>query len=254
MTQELFTVPPTEVETPVDGEVHVWGMRVDAFDGDGAQQAWLSADERLRASRLRFEADRRRFVAARCALRGILSLYDGRHPEDIRFCYSRGWKPELETPAGPSSLRFNVSHSGTLALCAVANGRRIGVDVEHVCLPPSADAIVDRIFSPREREEYYGVPERQRPFVFFRVWTLKEAFVKAVGAGLNRLLGEPESVLDLQSRVRPQTVGRNRLVTQAWSAVELAPDPEYMATAVVEGDVQSVRCWEWRWASSAGSV
>jgi len=248
MIQDSFTVPPTGIQTPVDDAVHVWRIRIDAFEGESAQQAWLSPDECLRAGRLRFEMDRRQFIAVRCALRGILALYSGRRPEEIRFCYGHAGKPELATPLDASGLRFNISHSGMLALCAVAHGRRIGVDIEHVCLPPSADAIVDRIFAPRERKEYYSAPEHERASLFFRVWTLKEAFVKAVGEGLNRLLGQRESALDLHSRPKVRTAGGSRLAAQTWSAVELTPGPEYMAAAIVEGNVKSVKCWEWQWS------
>jgi 4'-phosphopantetheinyl transferase len=248
MMQDLCAVAATEIQGPVDGAVHVWRIRVDAFEGGRAQQAWLSPDECLRANRLRFEIGRRQFVAVRCALRGILALYSGRHPKEVRFRYGRGGKPELATPLDSSGLRFNVSHSGMLALCAVAHDRRIGVDIEHVCLPPSADAIVDRIFAPRERKEYYSAPEHERASLFFRVWTLKEAFVKAVGEGLNRLLGQRESALDLRSRPKVRTAGGSTLAAQTWSAVELTPGPEYMAAAIVEGNVKSVKCWEWRWS------
>jgi len=246
MTQDPFTVPPTKTQTPVDGAVHVWRIRIDAFEGNSAQQAWLSPDEYLRAGRVRSETARRQFITVRCALRGILALYTGRHPGDIRLCYGPYGKPELAAAPHVSGLCFNVSHSGTLALCAVTCGRRIGVDIEHVCLPPSADAIVDRVFTPRERKEYYSAPAHERPSVFFKVWTLKEAFVKAVGEGLNRPLSQAEFALDPHGRPSLQAVRGSEPEARTWSAVQITPGPEYMAAVIVKGSARSVQCWQWR--------
>ncbi len=90
----------------------------------------LSSDELARAARFHFERDRTRFSVARAALREILAHYLGTSPAEIAFVYGDHGKPALAPPYG--DLRFNLSHSHDLALCAVARGSEVGVDVERI--------------------------------------------------------------------------------------------------------------------------
>ncbi len=163
------------------GTVHVWTIDLDA---DPARVSsflgLLSGHERVRAARLRTTELRLRFVVAHGALRAILAGYIGVAATAIRLESTAAGKPFL--PGGPVS--FNLSHSDGLAVCAIAAGGRIGVDVERIRPTPDADAIVRRYFAPGEAREYEALPSAERSVAFFSTWTRKEAFVKAVGDGL----------------------------------------------------------------------
>ncbi len=161
--------------------VDVWRIDLDAGHPaiDAALQA-LSIQERDRAERLRAPLVRRRFVMRHVALRTILAGYTGTDPARLAYRDGPNGKPALE--AGP---RFSLSHSGGLALCAVAADRDVGIDVEQLRAVPEADDIVARLFSAPERRDYQALKQRAPGRAFLRVWTRKEALLKAEGVGFS---------------------------------------------------------------------
>jgi 4'-phosphopantetheinyl transferase len=165
-----------------DGLVEVLLVRLDAEPAPTGELAWCLSDaERVRAGRFVFERDRRRFVAGRARLRQLLASRLGTRADRVELAYGPRGKPRL---AGGSALRFNLSHCGDVALYAFSNGREVGVDVEAVRELPGADDVTRHFLSPRERAAYLRLPARERSRAFFRCWTRKEAFIKALGTGL----------------------------------------------------------------------
>jgi 4'-phosphopantetheinyl transferase len=150
----------------------------------------LSKAERGRAARFRFDRERRRFTVARARLRELLAERLDVPPESIEFVYGREGKPALAERFARSGWRFNLSHCGELAVFAFSRAGEVGVDVEAVHAIAEADAIAARVFSRREHEAYRALAPTERPLAFFRCWTRKEAFVKALGGGLSMPLAE----------------------------------------------------------------
>jgi 4'-phosphopantetheinyl transferase len=149
-----------------------------------AMAAWLSEAERQRASRLRFERDRRRFIVARSRLRELLAERLGTRPQALELGCGRNGKPELGPRFAHTGWRFNASHCDEVALYAFARGSEVGIDIEAIRPLAEADDIAARFFAPRERRAYLALAREDRPRGFFRCWTRKEAFVKALGEGL----------------------------------------------------------------------
>jgi len=178
--------------------VHVYAADLDELLGDPSV---LSDDELERASRFRFERDRRRFVAARSTLRQLLAAYLDGSPSDICFVYGPYGKPDV--PA--SHLSFNMSHSDSSALFAFGPPFELGVDVEVLTFGVRDDErIASHFFSPHEVATLRAHPPSAQPRAFLRCWTRKEAFVKARGDGLSLslqdfdvsfALGEPPAIL-----------------------------------------------------------
>ncbi|MEX2315824.1 MAG: 4'-phosphopantetheinyl transferase superfamily protein [Pirellulales bacterium] len=151
----------------------------------------LSADERERAKRFQNDWARRRFVTTRAALRTILARYLSTSPLDIDFAVDASGKPRLggklrsrNRIAGADGLRFNVAHSGGLALIAVALNCEIGVDVEQLRTVNWFTQIAGRYFHPLEVAALLAEPPSAQPAAFLRCWTSKEAVLKAVGVGI----------------------------------------------------------------------
>lgn len=170
------------------GQVHLWYARTE----DENVQRWLtqckdllSLDERIRHQRFVFQKDRDQCLIARVLLRTTLSRYLGEDPGEWRFRTNKFGKPEIESSGSPSLLRFNLSHCAGLVVCAVTIGREIGVDCENINRNAEISNLASRVFSPREQEYLDSAPESQRALAFFRLWTLKEAYVKARGIGLS---------------------------------------------------------------------
>ena len=114
----------------------------------------------------------------------------GRPPEQVAFAYGDHGKPRLAvTDSGP--VEFNLAHSHGLALCAVTVGRVIGIDIEAVRAFDNAERIIDRFFSTHEQAEFLALPDAERVAAFFRGWSRKEAFLKAIGRPNEFEFGKP---------------------------------------------------------------
>ncbi|MBZ5681594.1 MAG: 4'-phosphopantetheinyl transferase superfamily protein [Acidobacteriia bacterium] len=160
------------------------------------------------------------------------------HPQDVRFRYAEKGKPELDGPYAASGLTFNVSHSGAVALLGIARNRPIGVDVERVRDDFDTGAIARRFFSAMEQEQLAQLPAAQQHRAFFRCWTLKEAFIKAIGEGLSHPLHQFDVFLDSQASVslvtRPDASEASR-----WQLQPVEVGPEYAAAMAVQRSCDS---------------
>jgi 4'-phosphopantetheinyl transferase len=164
--------------------------------------AVLSKEECARASRFHFDRDGRCYVARRAKLRLLLSRYLGCSPRDVPIRTGPRGKPFV---AG-STLRFNVSHSGGLALYAFAVGLDVGCDIAFHDGRIAIDTVSERFFSAAERRILRQSPPHDRTAAFFDLWTRKEAVLKASGLGLSVPLDSfdvstapAEQVISLQS-------------------------------------------------------
>lgn len=147
-------------------------------------ESCLSDAERERAARFRFERDRRRFIVARARLREELAARLGVSAGQVEFAYGENGKPRLANQA----LQFSVSHCDDVALFAFSPDAEVGVDVEAIRQVREADAIAIQFFSPLEHAGYAALAPRDRLLGFLRVWTRKEAYIKALGVGFSMAL------------------------------------------------------------------
>ena len=133
--------------------------------------------------RFRFAADRDAFLAAHGLLRLMLAAATGRAPESLRFTASPAGKPLLD--GDPEGFHFSLAHSRRWVACAVAP-IPVGIDVEAADRPVPA-LVLDR-FAPAEARLVRALPATEVRRAFYRLWTLKEAILKATGEGLRRSL------------------------------------------------------------------
>lgn len=147
----------------------------------------LSVAERARADRFRFDRDRERWLAGRLAQRMILARELGADLAEIEYATGVNGKPSL---AGrhEGALEFNLSHSGSCGLLAFTRGVPLGVDVEEVHPIEDIRAIAERHFAPEEQERLFALPAAEQEEGFYRLWTRKEAYIKAIGTGLSHAL------------------------------------------------------------------
>jgi 4'-phosphopantetheinyl transferase len=159
----------------------LWLVDLDA-PVDVLDRATLSADECARADRFIFETHRHRFVMARLALRHVLSQHTGVPEAELHFTYGEHGKPKL---TNAPDCRFNMSHSGAVALIAMGAdaARPIGVDVEVLREFPDAISMAEQYFDPQERAALSALSGDARTLAFLVGWTRKEACLKALGTG-----------------------------------------------------------------------
>jgi 4'-phosphopantetheinyl transferase len=202
-------------------------------------QNTLSPDERERAAKFHFARDRQRFIAARGILRDILARYLGRSPSALLFSYGPFGKPALADDCA-SDLRFNLSHSGSVALYAIAR-REIGVDVERIDSSFIEDGIEERFFSRNEVAKLRSLHASERLRGFFNCWTRKEAYVKARGDGLQISLQSFDVSLAPNESAAFLSEGES-----GWSLQALSLGLDHSAAVAAEGNDWGVRLRRWR--------
>ena len=158
--------------------LHLLHIRRD-WPRDRTEAATLSAPEREKASRFRFDADARRFVLGRLALRRLLGEIGGLAPEALEITADKLGKPTCPQLPGWS---FNLSHSGDFVLIGLSPQHSIGVDVEAHATPFPFD--IAPLLGRREAELIAEAPAEQAARLFYSFWTIKEAALKALGCGL----------------------------------------------------------------------
>jgi len=210
------------------GEVHVWWASLDVDERKLTRMEGQLVDRELeRAGRFRVADARRRFIAARAALRSILGAATGTEPGSVVFAYGEHGKPRL-AHGGPC---FNASDSGDHVVVALA-GAELGIDVEVLRPLPRHERLARRICTESELAALARIPESGRDAALLRLWTCKEAALKAIGVGLSGGVRNVE--VDLVSKHSP----RLRRVCgdgARWSLLEAAPGPELACSVVVRG-------------------
>ena len=150
--------------------------------------ALLLPEEQKRATEFVFDDARDLHIVAHALLARVLRpLVEG---WPIAFSRNAFGKPELSPPQGNPNLRFNLTHTRGFVACAVTRGRDIGIDAERIDRSIEIDGIGRLVFAPAELEWLGARKGGAQIEGFFALWTLKEAFIKALGQGLSLPLQE----------------------------------------------------------------
>jgi 4'-phosphopantetheinyl transferase len=176
------------------GEVHVFFCETHGLSAAhvSAMLSALSPDERDRQERFAFAEDRRDYVAAHVLLRTALATRQETAPDGLRFGATPSGKPFLLPPSDGSPVpAFSITHSRGVVACAVAAGGRIGVDAESVEACARAVDVARRVFSPAEAAALDRLADHERGAHVCALWTLKEAYSKAIGLGLAQSFTHP---------------------------------------------------------------
>ena len=214
-------------------EVHIWCASLDQPENQfRLLQQYLSTDEQARARRYSVLRYRHRFSVGRSLLRTLLGRYLGVGPEQLRFSYGPHGKPALQAGDG---LKFNLSHSGGLALYAVTYEREVGVDLERLRMVAELGPLARHYFSAREAETLETLPFEQQSEGFFNCWTRKEAYVKAVGIGLNRTLSSFDVSLRPGETARLLRVEDDPTECERWGIQPVSLQAGYVAAVVAQG-------------------
>ncbi len=232
---------PPETPCARAGEIHVWRIPLSVGARTGLNfHGILSREERERAERCLVQAVRNRLIAAHGRLRILLGRYLGLDPRRLQFRTGPRGKPYL---AGSPPLQFNLAHSGNLALAAITREVEAGVDLERHRSEIAGEAIARRFFSPAETAWLLGLAEAARLDGFYRIWTAKEAFVKAHGAGLG--FGLQEFTVAVGERWEVVEVRGDQEEARRWSLWRLDPGEGYTGAAAVRAQGLRLRCYDW---------
>ena len=172
--------------TLANNEIHLWMTKPEELLGNDelltTYATLLTSKETAKQQRYKFAKDRHDALITRAFIRDLLSYYADIAPQDWQF--EKGEKDKPEIINCPLPLRFNISHTKNLIICAVTLEDDIGCDVENTGRSNDVLAIAERYFSPTESKELFTLPVAQQRNRFFDYWTLKESYIKAWGLGL----------------------------------------------------------------------
>ncbi|WP_374090519.1 4'-phosphopantetheinyl transferase superfamily protein [Methylomicrobium lacus] len=195
----------------------------------------LDNDERSRAHGIKNPQRQARQVEAQGRLRIMLGKAIDTPPERLRFARHAHGKPYL--PDFPD-FAFNLSHTADRMAVVMSRGCRVGIDIESCKPRANLAALADKCFGAEEKAYWLALPEAERLHSFYRFWTRKEAFVKAVGQGLSLGLqhcvvdpGNPERMLDV-----PTSCGH----AGNWSLSEFAVSDDICGAVAVDGPIDRI--------------
>lgn len=169
-------------------KIDIWDADIDSIDFNTEEfKKILSSDELERADRLVSKELKNHFIVSRGILRKLLSRYSGIKPEAILFQYNNYGKPELIQKNEEDKIFFNLSHSGTRTFYAFTLNIAVGIDIEQIKEKIDYENIAKRYFSDQEFKTIMNLPVIQRKETFYRFWTQKEAYAKAIGSSIFHL-------------------------------------------------------------------
>jgi 4'-phosphopantetheinyl transferase len=222
-----------------DASVHLWAFVIEPTESIALRlRSLLSEEDILRADHFKFVHLRDTYTICRGLVRTLLGRYLGIEPVGIEFHYQTKGKPVV---VNHKQLEFNVSHAAGMMLCAITRGREVGVDVERVRLLPDMQELARQFFCAEEANELMSLPEEQQRLAFYRCWTRKEAYLKALGQGLSAPLHSFRVTFTPTAEARLIHIRGDKDVARSWklSAVELG-DP-YVAALAYFGPERGVR-------------
>ena len=147
--------------------------------------AALDDEERIQAEKFRFAQDRATYIAAHALKRAALSSVHPLAAADWRFERSAHGKPFIPHGHAAAHLSFNLSHTRGFAAVAIAHDIKIGIDVERIQIGKLDQDLADRLFASTEADATRVLPQKAQIEALYAYWTLKEAFIKAIGFGLS---------------------------------------------------------------------
>ena len=219
-------------------EIDIWKFSLELQKDD---QKILSDDELKRFDQETSTTKTDKRLAGRAHLRRILSRYTQTNPSEISFSYENNRKPVL---ANHPNLSFNLSHSGNIGLIAVTHSRRIGIDLEYLEAERPFPEIAERFLSKSENDFINEHPEEERPQAFYQVWTLNEAYLKALGTGLS-VSSNDSSLIPSNHRGRfLQETKVSSEIPQNWMFETLAVANSYLGAVCFEGSDAVTRYWK----------
>ncbi len=230
----------------LDGEIHLWYSLLDQPD-DIINYFWaiLSKEEKDRISKYKFKSLRNRHTVSKGLLKSFISNYLNIEPEEINFVQNEYGKPMLQPELNEIDLQFNVSHSKHLGMFAFTKAHELGIDVESIQETPNLNEIIAMCFSDFEKEWFYKSEPGLQKELFYKVWTGKEAFIKAIGTGLSFPLKEIEFKINSKKIIEFKSINGDLSHRQKWDIFTFNPIPNFISSLVVETNGLKIRRYSW---------
>jgi len=182
--------PAQSTEPNIENRVSVWWLDLAVVSDRhwSALENLLEVEEQERAQRFHFPHDRHAYIAAHAVARALLTRWAGHDALAWRFTIGAYGKPEVVSPPERPGLRINLSHTRGMVAAALTQHHDIGVDVEWLERKCDIEGLAEQVFTAEERALLQNTPADKKQDLFLTLWTLKEAYIKAIGKGLSQPL------------------------------------------------------------------
>ena len=208
-----------------------------------AYAKYLSQAELARAQKFRPKTAYREYIITRGLLRQALSETAGLDLGGVDFMYGEHGKPCLDARVSEETVAFNVSHSHGLALVALTLGGRLGVDLEKIRPEVEWRELAGRYFSEAEFRDLENRPQGDGLKAFYACWTRKEAFVKALGAGVSYGLKQFDVSVGPEEDYAALTIRSQDEDAAAWLVKNLPVPDSHVAALAVDRPACGFRLW-----------
>ncbi|KSU86844.1 MULTISPECIES: 4'-phosphopantetheinyl transferase family protein [Priestia] len=162
-------------------DIHIWTVPIDFIEKDINHYKFiLSKDEIRRMESFKTYSLKNEYCFIRANLRKVLSFYLKEPPEQLKFFYNDFGKPYLN-----NAIKFNLSHTNSVAVIAVTKDNELGIDIEFINKDIDIFEVINVAFSSQEIDLINELKGLEKYDMFYRIWTRKEALLKGLGKGLS---------------------------------------------------------------------
>ena len=221
------------------GEMHVWHITTNVTPAAFLEyKNVLTEKETARISFFKFKEAKDTYVASQGALRMLISKYLGISPDLVRLGRRKKGKPySIDNP----NLNFNISNSGKTAVIAFSYDSEIGIDIEEIRHLPDLDELIKKNFTTREIK-FITAKAEDKGMRFFRFWTIKESYLKAIGEGMRLTPDNLEFAIENGS-IRLLSV-KGVFEQEDWNFKEFSTSTDYVGTITYGRDNTAIRIME----------
>ncbi|MEP3209528.1 MAG: 4'-phosphopantetheinyl transferase superfamily protein [Maribacter sp.] len=204
--------------------------------------ALLSEDEKARSGRFKFDRDKECYIISRGILRLLLAGYSKQQPQDLHFDYTPYGKPFL---SHDNAIKFNISHSGNMAVFAFVRNEEIGIDVERIKDDFDLLELAQSFFSTKEILALEKQSKKDLPRAFYRCWTRKESFIKAEGSGLSFPLDQFAVSLENDEQAELLYTQWDSQEKEHWQLFSYVPARAYIAAVAIRSRTLGFHQYNW---------
>jgi 4'-phosphopantetheinyl transferase len=196
----------------------------------------LNNDEKKRHQLFFFQKEKDVFLCAHVGLRIILSRFLKCDPDEIIYEYNEYKKPSINN----NHLHFNISHSKNMIAIAITNDVPVGIDIECKSLKVATDDISHRFFSALEYRSYKKVPKSQKINSFYKIWTQKEAYIKAVGKGLYLDLQNFDVEANPKKESKILSINKDSDQAKSWNLYSFVHEESFYSCVAWKGNKKEI--------------
>jgi len=220
----------------LQNEIHIWVVDLDVWNlscFEAVQE--ISESEAKKAGRFHFKIHQDRYVKGRFMLRSVLGMYLDSDFYDQEFHANFYGKPALQKHPEDHSIRFNISNSENICVCAFSQNSEIGIDIEKIHDLPDMDQIIAASFSDEEIRKIHSLSEPDLTRTFFQYWARKEALIKAMGMGLSHPMNNVNVVTRDENPSQLMIKTERSDISEEWTLLDMDICTGFAAALALQG-------------------